>query len=394
MYVLYRTDRQIKYGHSEVGNFTLDGYIYEQNEIEFLPVPVSQAADQLMIAKWVIRNLGYKYGYNVTFAPKITAGKAGSGLHIHMRIMKDGKNQMLVDGVLSETARKAIAGMMVLAPSITAFGNTNPTSYLIKNIESYTYTWNWNDLTNKRSYWATSAAGTLEHASYNDMDLNAKYCLENTSANHTKMVVAAELQINGTATTLIQWRNNLYTEDGFKTQIANLSDVTKYFICTNEDAGAGVDKIYVSLTKDNLEFAYNTNDNPNVTDKDWQAIVKVNDKTSQIYTIATVGGEKVATPVSKETVNASFANIATFKMWNGGKTYFFTDIEHNGDLCGIVRNHLYNLTISSITGLGTPVPNPDKEIIPEKPTDDEESYIAAKVEILSYKVVSQSVDLN
>ena len=44
-------------------------------------------------------------------------------------IMKDGKNQMLKDGVLSETARKAIAGMMVLAPSITAFGNTNPTSY-------------------------------------------------------------------------------------------------------------------------------------------------------------------------------------------------------------------------------------------------------------------------
>ena len=129
MSYIAQTGGQIKYGHSEVGNFTLDGYIYEQNEIEFLPVPVSQAADQLMIAKWVIRNLGYKYGYNVTFAPKITAGKAGSGLHIHMRIMKDGKNQMLVDGVLSETARKAIAGMMVLAPSITAFGNTNPTSY-------------------------------------------------------------------------------------------------------------------------------------------------------------------------------------------------------------------------------------------------------------------------
>ena len=110
-------------------NFTLDGKIYEQNEIEFLPVPAEQAADQLMIAKWVIRNLAYSYGYNITFAPKITAGKAGSGLHIHMRIMKDGKNQMLTNGILSETARKAIAGMMELAPSITAFGNTNPTSY-------------------------------------------------------------------------------------------------------------------------------------------------------------------------------------------------------------------------------------------------------------------------
>ena len=36
---------------------------------------------------------------------------------------------MLDGGVLSATARKAIAGMMTLAPSITAFGNTNPTSY-------------------------------------------------------------------------------------------------------------------------------------------------------------------------------------------------------------------------------------------------------------------------
>lgn len=120
---------QIKYGHSEVGNFTLDGLIYEQNEIEFLPVAAEQAADQLMIAKWIIRNLAYQYGYDITFAPKITTGKAGSGLHVHMRIMKDGQNQMLQNGVLSATARRAIAGMMELAPSITAFGNTNPTSY-------------------------------------------------------------------------------------------------------------------------------------------------------------------------------------------------------------------------------------------------------------------------
>ena len=120
---------QIKYGHSEVGNFTIGGKNYEQNEIEFLPVPVEQAADQLMLAKWIIRNLGYKMGYDVTFAPKITTGKAGSGLHIHMRMVKEGKNQMLADGVLSDSARKMIAGMMDLAPSITAFGNKNPMSY-------------------------------------------------------------------------------------------------------------------------------------------------------------------------------------------------------------------------------------------------------------------------
>ena len=129
MSYIAQTGGQIKYGHSEVGNFMLDGKVYEQNEIEFLPVNAENAADQLMIAKWVIRNLAYQYGYDITFAPKITVGKAGSGLHIHMRMMKDGQNQMLKDGVLSDTARKAIADMMQLAPSITAFGNTNPTSY-------------------------------------------------------------------------------------------------------------------------------------------------------------------------------------------------------------------------------------------------------------------------
>ena len=120
---------QIKYGHSEVGNFTLDGKIYEQNEIEFLPVAAEDAAEQLLLAKWMIRNLAYRSGLNVTFAPKITVGKAGSGLHIHFRLMKDGVNQMLKDGKLSDDARRAIAGMMTLAPSLTAFGNTNPTSY-------------------------------------------------------------------------------------------------------------------------------------------------------------------------------------------------------------------------------------------------------------------------
>ena len=103
MSYIAQTGGQIKYGHSEVGNFMLDGKVYEQNEIEFLPVNAENAADQLMIAKWVIRNLAYQYGYDITFAPKITVGKAGSGLHIHMRMMKDGQNQMLKDGALSDT---------------------------------------------------------------------------------------------------------------------------------------------------------------------------------------------------------------------------------------------------------------------------------------------------
>ena len=123
---------KIKYGHSEVGNFTLGDMIYEQNEIEFLPVAATEAADQLVIAKWIIRNTARQMGYDVTFAPKITTGKAGSGLHVHMRLTdpETGLNKMLNhDGKLSDDALRMIAGMMDMARSITAFGNTNPTSY-------------------------------------------------------------------------------------------------------------------------------------------------------------------------------------------------------------------------------------------------------------------------
>ena len=119
----------IKYGHSEVGNFTEAGLSYEQNEIEFTPVRLEDAADQLMIAKWILRSLAYKYGVTITFAPKITPGKAGSGMHVHTRLMKNGNSVMLDNGKLSETAKKAIAGYLDLSQSLTAFGNMIPTSY-------------------------------------------------------------------------------------------------------------------------------------------------------------------------------------------------------------------------------------------------------------------------
>jgi glutamine synthetase len=129
MYAIASVGGNIKYGHSEVGNFTVGNLEYEQNEIEFRPSPLEDAADQLIIAKWVMRTLAYNYGVTITFAPKITVGKAGSGLHIHTRLMKDGKNVMIEDGKISNVAKRAIAGYLKLAPSLSAFGNTNPTSY-------------------------------------------------------------------------------------------------------------------------------------------------------------------------------------------------------------------------------------------------------------------------
>jgi len=125
-----QTGANIKYGHSEVGNFSDEVHDYEQNEIEFLPTTVQDAADQLIVAKWILREYAFRSGVTVSFAPKITEGKAGSGMHIHMRTMKNGRNVTLEGGRLSPVARKVIAGILDIAPSLSAFGNTIPTSYL------------------------------------------------------------------------------------------------------------------------------------------------------------------------------------------------------------------------------------------------------------------------
>jgi len=130
MQAIAQAGGKIKYGHSEVGNIREEGREMEQHEIEFLPVLIEDAADQIVIAKWILRMISYKYGVAISFAPKILAGHAGSGLHIHTRLVKDGKNMMIEENRLSDIAKKAIAGYLTLAPSLTAFGNTVPTSYL------------------------------------------------------------------------------------------------------------------------------------------------------------------------------------------------------------------------------------------------------------------------
>ncbi|MBP2146881.1 glutamine synthetase [Methanofollis sp. W23] len=129
MRLIAKAGGKIKYGHSEVGCFTTEDQYFEQHEIEFLPMPVEEAAEQLIIAKWILRMLGYQYGVEISFAPKITVGKAGSGMHFHMLVEKDGQNLMVEGGKLSPMARKMVAGILDAADALTAFGDTIPTSY-------------------------------------------------------------------------------------------------------------------------------------------------------------------------------------------------------------------------------------------------------------------------
>jgi len=131
MYNIQKVGGKVKYAHSEVGFIRTEDKEMSQNEIEFLPEVPLYAAYQLLVSKWILHSLGFKYGVTVTFSPKISIGHAGSGLHIHLMILKNGKNVMLDEkSNLSSEAKRLISGLIKIAKSSTAFGNTLPISYL------------------------------------------------------------------------------------------------------------------------------------------------------------------------------------------------------------------------------------------------------------------------
>lgn len=121
-----------KYGHSEVGRIMrADGTFMEQHELEFTPQKLEDMADAVALSKWVVRNVCMRHGASASFIPKIDLNHAGSGMHIHLCGLKGHRNITAnANGVLSNEALKMIGGILKFAPSLAAFGNPTPVSYL------------------------------------------------------------------------------------------------------------------------------------------------------------------------------------------------------------------------------------------------------------------------
>ncbi|NIO37215.1 glutamine synthetase [Candidatus Bathyarchaeota archaeon] len=121
-----------KYGHAEVGRcVTKNGRIMEQHEIELLPQVPSKMAENTILLKWIMRNVCSKHGASVSFSPKPALEHAGNGMHLHFCGLRRGRNIILdSEGNLTSEARQMIGGILKFAPSLTAFGNPIPVSYL------------------------------------------------------------------------------------------------------------------------------------------------------------------------------------------------------------------------------------------------------------------------
>jgi glutamine synthetase len=129
----------VKYCHAEVGYVDrvesedpeIDGRRVEQYELEFDLMPVEDLGFALTIARWLVRVVADRHGASVTYLPKLEQDMAGSGMHLHFAVERDGRNTMRnADGELSDDALRVIGGLIGEVPALTAFGNTVAASYL------------------------------------------------------------------------------------------------------------------------------------------------------------------------------------------------------------------------------------------------------------------------
>lgn len=319
-------------------------------------------------------------------------------------------------------------------------GGINTNSYLIKNIDDFDVTkpWSgWNDATNHRSYWAKDVNYTyaiptpnLGYKSYNDGSSNdaALYCAENTFGKVSPEVknpylVQPFVYVFGYYTVtkndiavvdaaLYEYAGKIYTSEDIINVIQN-SIGSFLFTKSTTGEGESAKDVYtpIALKKDDVDIVSCKNQDIQTDKNDASRIMlKLKDNYS-IQNNAYV--KQIDAEGSVSYTNATTDNIngwlATQKITVNGfqrnseghyPVYFPVLVEHlnwsgetAGDVgaYGIVRNHVYKIEISSIKNLGVGIFNPEVDIIPHEKV--KKMYLAAKINILSWKIVNQTVNL-
>ena len=283
----------------------------------------------------------------------------------------------------------------------------NRTSNLLKDIDptwaDNTLGFTWNDEPYHRSYWATtptsitptndkSAQEIINESkgeSANNISI-ARYCQENTLAStHTNIIVVAQLvNENGDAQPTYKYYGENYTsENDILTLIANKYANVYYTKTTSSDGD-----VYTSIAPTDMHFVATS---ASTGGADYESVAVLNNNVT-IYTPnpdydPDTAGSQPYNTVETASVNTELAKNPA-QIAKDGYVYYFTPIKHLGTTgktgeYGVVRNHIYDVTISDIKGFGTPIYNPDKDIIPTEP-QDRETYIAARINILSWRVVN------
>lgn len=328
---------------------------------------------------------------------------------------------------------------------------TSDISFLMKHIDTSwtnenvfgTVDIDWNSPTRYRSFWAINPSGvTPVYGNFNGnngessaqaitkfsassaSDVNYTYMQENAApfaspllgpVQPTQVIIAARLcGYDGQPLTVCEYASQQLTLEGLKNlyiqncnvyrvipgdgtteyEKIGLSEITfKTATVMGEANQETPGRYYVYAQIDPMKV-------PGTTDEYYE------------YCIGKAEGT-VGNAASTAAANLSLKSLGHAKIWNGGDTYYYFDIRHLGisntteegepgaletvttyspGYWGVVRNHIYDATIKTLEGLGTPVYDPDEVIYPEKPQGSD-LYIGAEINILTWRVVASEVNL-
>lgn len=323
---------------------------------------------------------------------------------------------------------------------------SNKTSYLLKNIDD---TWNfganwvisWNNANDYRCFWAKDPNYTdgkynlnafenddeegdnnvnptdnsLNYYSYGENTISEAgiYCLENTfegTPNTNPFSYGTHVLVNGQyyngekkLRTFYYYGSLAYevTEDNevnstslstdipdqeeFRTRLA---EATKCFYTLNAD---GKTHSAYTIDADNIEIVRAKKEGAD------DVTIAFKDTFKEYNTLYVENNGTYTQITSLAAANQAILDwIGTADMYKQGKGYFAVLIDHFGKdgnvgEHGVVRNHLYELTINSIRSMATGNVDPNEPIIPEG--DKKTYYLGATLKILSWKKVQQGVDL-
>lgn len=303
---------------------------------------------------------------------------------------------------------------------------TAKNSRIVKNIntgwQDSDFGFSWNSSGNHRSYWgqsfnygesgypadATEAANSkwLNYVSLKDGIVEigkSAYCPENTntstivSDNFPSAVTSILLKARvcdkeGNALNLVRFNGLLFEQDTFLEYVLNIlnsrNELNVYYAKTDGSGYTQIGTDYVNLV--------------NVADGELKVVFSpsttlYSKEPGDVFTeITDIDGLKTRLNTSLENVSAGAVG------YNGGLMYYNIPIEHLNVRAivddeipeakyGVVRNHRYVVTINKLENMGKGIYDEEEVIVPG--ADDETYFVDANINILSWKIVNQGVDL-
>lgn len=327
-----------------------------------------------------------------------------------------------------------------------ALNATAKQSYMSKILDNAWFTTdpfkNWNASTRFRSFWAQSFIYGKSDKAADDLtfvapanikgtaDSNyAEYCYENTNAPanivmtnaagqklvYEDRVTHAVLKTRlcdekGNTLNMVSFRGTLFLEDSFKAyalRTLNTANKLNYYILDAETSTETV-KNYRQVDASDITLTAATA----TYDKAELNASALTDVT--LYAKSIVDGEEKYTDIDGglANLNAALASVydnsanSTSKLfwYNDGGNAYYIPIEHNAvagaqkdteGYYGVVRNHWYQLDISKFSRVGHALNDPDNGTVVIRPDEPEDPlyYVGARINILSWRVISQKVEL-